>query len=266
MKIIQYICLTCVLLFSFSSKAIVVRHDVQAKSYVLEETPTFIVDMPGGGHGALIAPNWVVTVAHLISPNYIGNKIQIGEHIVEVEKVIVHPGVKEIPENIISGETSGIMDYLISSHDIALLKLSTNLPDVAPIEIYAGNEELGKIITGFGKGTTGDGNIGSISGTQKEGVLRQLQNRIEETHSNWLSITFDKGDDALHLEGIDGSWDSGGPLIMTSHGKNYLVGLFSWDYIEGNASEFIAGLYGNKSYQVRISTYSDWLRKTMSEN
>lgn len=87
MKVVQYFYLACVLLLSFDSLAIVVRHDVQASNYELEKTPSFFVDMPDGGHGALISPNWVVTVAHLLPPNIIGKMVQIGEYKVEVEKV-----------------------------------------------------------------------------------------------------------------------------------------------------------------------------------
>ncbi|WP_448569995.1 trypsin-like serine protease [Thalassotalea ganghwensis] len=264
MKLVRYFYLACILLLSFDSLAIVIRHDVQARNYELEKTPPFFVDMPDGGHGALIAPNWVVTVAHLLPPNIVGKKLQIGEYKVEVQKVIIHPGIKSIPESMLSGDAADLMAFMMTAHDIALVKLSSELPDNAPIEIYSENKELNQVITGYGRGTTGNGNTGSVRGTQ--GVFRHLQNRIEEIHSNWISITFDTGEEALELEGIDGSGDSGGPLIMTSKGKSYLVGLFSWDYIEGNLEEFVAGHYGKKSYQVRISAYSDWIKKTMSEN
>ncbi|KKK81587.1 hypothetical protein LCGC14_2811970, partial [marine sediment metagenome] len=68
------------------------------------------------------------------------------------------------------------------------------------------------------------------------------------------------------LEGIDGSGDSGGPLIIEKNGKQYLTGLFSWDYVEGDLKSFKHGLYGGKSYQVRISNYINWLNETIKSN
>ena len=86
-----------------------------------------------------------------------------------------------------------------------------------------------------------------------------MHNRIELAKGNWISITFDRGCEAVGLEGIDGSGDSGGPLVMTQGGETYLLGLFSWDYVEGDLRSFKHGLYGSKSYQVRISRYIDWI-------
>lgn len=264
MKLVKFFCCALILTLTLDAHSIVVRHDVDSHNYLLTQTPPFLVDMPNGGHGALIASNWIVTVAHLVNTDFVGKTIQIGERLVKVEKVVKHPGIKEIPEDFLTGDASNLMAFMMEGHDIALIKLSAKLPDSAPIEIYSDNKELGQIITGYGRGTTGNGNTGSISGTN--GVLRQLQNRIEETHKNWLSITFDRGENALELEGIDGSWDSGGPLIMKSDGKQLLVGLFCWDYIEGNLEDFEAGYYGKKSYQVRLSSYEEWIRKTIAEN
>lgn len=264
MKITQIVCFAAILILSLDAHSIIVRHDVDSEDYLVTKTPPFLVDMPNGGHGALIATNWVVTVAHLISPDFINKKIQIGEHQVEVEKIIKHPGIKEIPEDLFTGDAAGLMTFMMNNHDIALIKLTSKLPTHFTIKIYPDNDELGQIVNGYGRGTTGTGKTGSLSGTN--GILRQLQNRIEETHNNWLSITFNGGDNALKLEGIDGSWDSGGPIVVKSNEKHYLVGLFCWDYIEGNLEDFKAGYYGKKSYQVRLSSYKEWITETIGEN
>ena len=114
-------------------------------------------------------------------------------------------------------------------------------------------------MTGYGRGATGNGESGAVYDTKKAKVLRQLSNRIDEVKQHWISITFDQGDNALPMEGIDGSGDSGGPLVVDDNGQPKLVGMFAWDYVEGPLSEFVAGRYGHKSYQVRVSSYLDWI-------
>ena len=58
------LCLLALLVMSFSSSAIVIRHDVEDAKYRIpaSEFPA-LVDMPGEGHGVLIAPQWVITVS-----------------------------------------------------------------------------------------------------------------------------------------------------------------------------------------------------------
>jgi chymotrypsin len=56
------------LVFSFSVNAIVVRHDVADSKYRVQTTAfPALADMPGEGHGVLIAPQWVITAAHAIT-------------------------------------------------------------------------------------------------------------------------------------------------------------------------------------------------------
>ena len=56
------------LVFSFSVSAIVVRHDVADSKYRVQATAfPALADMPGEGHGVLIAPQWVITSAHAIT-------------------------------------------------------------------------------------------------------------------------------------------------------------------------------------------------------
>ena len=50
-----------------AADAIVVRHDVDESKYRFSDSRfPALVDMPGEGHGVLIAPSWVVTAAHTV--------------------------------------------------------------------------------------------------------------------------------------------------------------------------------------------------------
>lgn len=55
----------CLVVSNFCHAA-VMRHDIAAKNYAVENGPEYMVDMPHEGHGVLIAPQWIVTVAHVI--------------------------------------------------------------------------------------------------------------------------------------------------------------------------------------------------------
>ena len=58
-------------------QAIVMRHDTEDVQYQLTEPPAYLVDLPHEGHGVLIHPRWVVTVAHSIFYDYRGLQLDI---------------------------------------------------------------------------------------------------------------------------------------------------------------------------------------------
>lgn len=153
-----------------------------------------------------------------------------------------------------------------STHDIALIKLSTPVKNRTPIAVNRSLDEQGKVVTGYGRGATGDGEKGAIFETKRKKTLRTMQNKFESAEKQWLSIRFDQGKNALPLEGIDGSGDSGGPLVVEQNGQLKLAGLFSWDFIEGKVESFTPGVFANSSYQVRIAYYADWIDQELKKS
>ncbi|NQZ89355.1 MAG: trypsin-like serine protease [Colwellia sp.] len=262
----KIILLTLLVSFSMPCFSIVTKHDVVEDKYLPKQVPEYLIDMPGEGHGILIKPNWIVTVAHLIFSDYTGKEILIHGRKYKIEKVIIHDNAKKPDSSLFEGDAKPLMDFMKSTSDIALIKLTESVSHVKPIPMYLGSDEKGKVITAFGRGSTGDGKSGSIFETKRKKILRTMSNRIETAEGNWISITFDKNNNALELEGIDGSGDSGGPLIIDKNGKQYLAGLFSWDYVEGDLKSFKHGLYGGMSYQVRVSTYVKWIEQQIKNN
>jgi hypothetical protein len=262
-KVFLFIVLVSLSLPCFS---IVTKHDVDKSVYLAKSVPEFLIDMPGEGHGVLINSNWIVTVAHLIFSDYTGKEITIHGKSFTIDKVIIHPNVKKPDSALYKGDAQPLMDFRKASSDIALIKLVEHVSHVEPIALYNQQDELGQHIIAYGRGSTGNGQTGSIYETKRQKVLRTMSNKIEVAEGNWVSITLDEGQNALELEGIDGSGDSGGPLIIKDNDKQYLVGLFSWDYVEGNLQSFKPGLYGSKSYQVRISQYVDWISEVMKSH
>lgn len=117
------------LLLAVSSiaSAVVIRHDVDDSNYRVpaSEFPA-LADMPGEGHGVLIAPQWIVTVAHTIPENSV-EEITLNGVCRKVERVFVHPGYKKLPESLIaqaleSGDASKAMEFQASNKDIALIR------------------------------------------------------------------------------------------------------------------------------------------------
>ena len=215
--------------------------------------------MPHEGHGVLIDSQWIVTVAHVIFYDYVGKDLTVGSRTYEIESVHIHPDYTEANKNLFEGDLAPLMRFFKSRSDIALIKLTSTVNDVEPIDIYAGKGEKDKKITVYGKGATGNGLTGEDPDTKSLRVMNQFQNIVNSAEGNWLAFTFDEPENALPLEGMHGSGDSGGASDIFQEGVPLLVGLSSWQLGHGDISNFKGGLYGTTAYQVRVSNYHDWI-------
>lgn len=81
-----------------------------------------------------------------------------------------------------------------------------------------------------------------------------------------LAYVFDSGTTALALEGMTGSGDSGGPVLIEVDGQWQLAGLTAWTYWQGDIASYRAGLYDLISYNVRLSHYAKWIEKIMASD
>jgi len=144
--------------------------------------------------------------------------------------------------------------------DLALLKLATPAAGVTPISLYERRDEADgeRIVTFVGRGHSGDGLTGP---NVRDARLRAATNRIEAVKQNWLVFTFDAPPGGTELEGISGPGDSGGPALLTVGAATFLVGISSGQDSRATGKE---GVYGVTEYYVRVSSYLEWLRTTMS--
>lgn len=250
--------------YSLSCNAVVKRHDTPSENYVVNKAPEFLIDMPHEGHGVLINSQWILTVAHTIFYNYVGKAITIGSKTYKIESVHIHPDYSEPDQRLLKGDLAPLMNFFKSRSDIALLKLTTVVSDIKPISIYKGTDEKGRTITVYGKGATGNGLTGEDLATKPLRLMNQFQNIIESSQGNWLTIKFDEPENALALEGMHGSGDSGGASVIFQENIPYLVGLSSWQLAHGDISTFRGGLYGTIAYQVRVSNYHDWILSVLN--
>ena len=256
---------------SSTASAIVIRHDLDDSKYRVpaSEFPA-LVDMPGEGHGVLIAPQWVVTAAHAVTWQTEIKAVVINGISRDVEKLVIHPGYKKPPQELINqilttGDATLVRVLLASSDDIALLKLAQPVTDVAPVALYEGDDELSQIAKIMGKGATGTGATGYDGAHDSHRTeLRRAFNKITTAHDRWFCYVFDNAPSALPLEGMTGNGDSGGPALIQVKDQWLLAGLPSWTAASGDARTLRLGLYGQSSCNVRISHYIDWIESNMS--
>ncbi|WP_100642631.1 S1 family peptidase [Alteromonas facilis] len=221
------------------SYAIIIRHDVPDEQYraTINDFPALATLYVDGAHGTLIAPEWVVTAAHAsfcIKPK---STILINGRIRQIGQLYVHPDYQP-------GE----------SHDIALMQLSAPALDVTPAKLYQKEDEEGLVAWFIGIGGTGNGELGeTIDNALNNGLLRQAQNRIHAAQGPLLIFEFDKGEQALPLEGVSGGGDSGGPAFIRTQNGFELLGVSS-RFTGGSI-----GQYGISEYYSRISFFYSWI-------
>jgi hypothetical protein len=258
-------------LASFASSAVVIRDDVPDLQYRLaaSEFPA-LVDMPGEGHGVLIAPRWIVTAAHAVSWQHAIDPVIVGGAPRAVARIVVHPGYKKPPPAMIdsalkSGDWEEFFEFVATSDDIALIELTEPVLDVAPARIYGG-PILGKVVRIMGRGATGTGSRGHGLHGPNRTELRQGENQIDFVDGRWIGYTFDSPPNALPLEASTGSGDSGGPILVAVDDEWRVAGIAAWKRGEVVGSEVRPGKYGEASYGVWLEHYADWIEITIAND
>ena len=258
---IQRILLASLLVVGFA-KAVVIRHDVADANYLVsaQRFPAF-VKLPGEGQGMLIAPQWVVTAAHVATGRSI-HEVTIKGVERPVQSVIIHPGYRVAPETLQAGSAAPLMAFMDKSADIALIHLVRPVTDVAPISVYRGSAEANQQAAILGRGATGNGIVGEYPNSPHVGSLRLAYSRVLSASGPWLRLRFDAPPQALPLEGMPADGDSGGPIMLKRGNKWELAGLVSHKFAGGELRDFKCCRYGQITYQSRLSYYLPWIEKT----
>ena len=250
------------LLMAGSTGAVVIRHDTADAKYLAnaQDFPA-LVKLPGEGQGVLIAPQWVVTAAHVATGRPI-HEVTIEGRARLVQDVIIHPSYKVAPQSLQSGNAAPLMAFMNESADIALIHLVHPVMDVAPLGIYKSGAEANKQAAILGRGATGNGLVGQYPQSPHVGELRLAYSRIISADGRWLRLRFDAPPKALPLEGMPADGDSGGPIMLRISNKWELAGLVSHKFAGGNLRDFKCCHYGQITYQSRLSYYLPWIERT----
>ena len=254
---------------TFSAHAIVIRDDVDDAQYRIPGSSfPALVDMPGEGHGVLIAPRWIVTAAHVLPMHAPLREVSLAGTQRAVARVVVHPGYARASDELVgqalaSGEAVLLVVQIASSDDIALIELAEPVTDVAPVALHAGDTLIGEVVQIVGKGATGTGAAGHDPHGPNRTQLRRAFNTITSAHGRWFCYVFDAPAAALPLEGKTGSGDSGGPVLVDVDGRLQVAGLAAWHFVHGDLRSVRPGLYGQFTCNVRLGHYRDWLDRMM---
>ncbi|MBS0278549.1 MAG: trypsin-like serine protease [Proteobacteria bacterium] len=271
-----------------SSFGIVRRHDVSDEHYrVSARDLPALANLPYEGHGALIAPTWVVTAAHAVS--YMQSHpedwfVTIDGKRRAVARIIVYPDYaaaasawdemfkplfsKQNPFDAAAWQKRYEV-AMSNMHDIALLQLAAPVTDVKPMPYYTGSAEAGRIAEIFGAGATGTDLTGAPDDAPHRGPLRRAENRIVSAHGPWLRYVFDCSNSALPLEGVIAGGDSGGPALINVNGQWTLAGVTHGldgtlqDDLAVRAGTFKQGVCGQTFASTRISYFAGWIANTI---
>lgn len=236
-----------------STDDIVMRHDVDEAKYIaLGAKYGGAAIRLNAGCGTFIRPNWIITAAHVATIPQIGEDVTVNGVKYKIKRNIPHP------EFSMRGRIA---------HDIALLELEENVPNVELAKLYTQSDEVGKTIIFAGTGWAGTGDKGMADGQiNKDRKLRAARNKVNGTNrSGFIRFTFDAPDseDALPLEGISGPGDSGGPALWFDGDQAYIMGVSS--HQDGKGMGKPEGRYGADEYYARVSDYANWINKTIGK-
>jgi hypothetical protein len=250
--------------------AIVIRDDARAQAYLdLGADPQYasvgqVVTDGWLGSGTLIAPNWVLTAAHVVD-GAVNTRFNLNGTTFTAVQGIVYP------------KWTG---NLGAGYDIGLIQLSADAvaaTNIAPAQRYTGNSELGMVGTFVGYGLTGTGLTGTNQSLYSyDGEKRAARNTIDVWYSTpkgqrIFGADFDNPHSSadnsfgssvpLDLEGLIAPGDSGGGLFINVGGVNLLAGVHSFGQaIDGNVNSD----YGDRSGDTRVSAFNSWIDSILS--
>jgi hypothetical protein len=242
-----------------SVEGVTIRDDQQDADYLalgaladFAAVGTFAAGLTGSG--ILIAPDWVLTAAHLFMGASSGTFMLNGVPYTS-SQLVTMPGWNG---NVFNG------------NDFGLVRLSSAVTAVPPAMLYSGTSEFGQVGTFVGTGFTGTGLTGynTAQGTQKRAFQNTmdgdfgLPQRVYAADFDSPHSTSASGFGSVYpllLEGCVTPGDSGGGVFIQQGAQYYLAGVISTvAYLDGKGD----GSYSDASGFGRLSVALPWITST----
>jgi len=239
-----FVCLAASLVgvWAGAAQSVVVRHD-RPDSETLQLGERFAAVgrvLPDGGC-TLIAPTWIATAAHVAAGVPHDGRVRFGDREYAVKQVVIHPegtAPEGVPPEV----------------DLALIELAEAVEGVEPVELYRGRDELGRTLFIVGYGDHGSP---SAALARADGRRRAVTNVVTDAGPRRIFMVFDEPPPGSALEGVGGPGDSGGPALIVEGDRVFLAGVSSAS-MNGRP-----GQYGVTDVYTRISSYAEWIEKTV---
>jgi hypothetical protein len=243
----KYLLMSTVLSFSFTSHAIVIRHDIPDLHYQgLAKPYSASVAYLDLCVSTVLSEYWLITAAHCVSKKQ------------QYPLQVSHLGTKYPVEEIVLYPDSAQFDDL----DIALIRLKWPLKKANAVAIYNQNDELGKQVILVGQGLTGNGLTGDKT---RDKIERAATNIVSKVEANWLSFIFSTPETATELEGVSGVEDSGGPAFILTETGIKLAGVSCCqEPVIKSDGEELQGGYLSTEYYSRLSPHRAWIAQQMN--
>jgi secreted trypsin-like serine protease len=202
--------------------------------------------------GSLVAAKWVLTAAHCFKPTdqSSGTRVKAGATNYQTE------GIWSSVDKIIIHEA---YNTLTGDNDLALLKLkSAPTGKIIPMADSTLTVPVGEPLEVTGWGDTSEGGEGSHD--LLKATVPYVDNatcNAPESYGGYIHAgMMCAGHREGHVDACQG--DSGGPLVWRTSDGPVLVGVVSSG--KGCARKLQYGVY------TRVSTYRDWIKRTIAEN